>query len=70
VGLKFTTEYRDRRGIAFCHKNLAAVKQAQNDLVAAKELGEQAKKDFKRLGMKREAQEMERFLTELGSRSR
>jgi LuxR family glucitol operon transcriptional activator len=63
--LKFTSEYRDRRGITFCQKNLAAVKQAQNDRIAARELGEQAKKGFKRLGMKQEVEEMERFLNEL-----
>lgn len=63
--LKSTQAYGDRRGITFCLKNLADVKKAQKDAIAARELGEEAKKGFKRLRMKREEEMMAQFLQQL-----
>jgi hypothetical protein len=63
--LKSTQEYGDRRGTTFCQKNLAELKWAQKDAISTRELGEEAKKGFKRLRMKREEETMERFLQDL-----
>lgn len=63
--LHFTKEYEDRRGMAFCQKNLAELKQAQGDEIAAIELAEEAKKGFRKLRMRREMQMMESLLQQL-----
>lgn len=63
--LKSLREYGDRRALAFCYKLLAEAKKAQNDAIAARELAEEAKKEFKHLLMKREEEMMAQFLRQL-----
>ena len=65
--LKGTDKYRDLRSGTICRIKLAEVKRATGDLPAARELAEQAKARFKRLGMTREMTGIDRFLKDLDS---
>jgi hypothetical protein len=64
---KLTKEFHDRRAGTFCLKNLAEIEKAQGNLAKAQEFAEQAKANFKKLRMYREAAMVDRFLQDLNT---
>jgi len=62
IGLPVAQENKDRRRIACYEAAYARLEKARGNLQAVQEWAKQAKDGFKRLGMKREAEEMRNLL--------